>query len=71
MYVKGSYTLEASFILPIVLIIYMISVSVAINLYSEEKALVKEQSAYETIEPVKTIRQGDLVDAVIDLDGEK
>ena len=70
MYLKASYTIEASVILPIILMMFALSVCVATNMYTQEKDLIIAQAEYKSINPTKTIRAGKIAKTIVEYLGD-
>ncbi|MCR5666689.1 MAG: hypothetical protein K6G01_07635 [Eubacterium sp.] len=67
MYLKASYTIEAAFIFPIILIILVSAVKISVDFYQEEVAYVKTVKEIVNTKPVKTIRTSEIIKTVMDI----
>lgn len=55
-YVKGSYTVEASFLVPILLLLIAGSINLGYRLFQEAKAACEISEDLEELDPVSVVR---------------
>jgi len=58
---KGSFTIEAAYILPIILICFCIAVEVAITLHEDVRVLVEAQLQKKPMDMIESMYRRDLV----------
>ena len=63
---RGSLTVEASFIVPIVLICILVILEQGIALYTQTVETAQKQEMWKELEPVKRFRNLELIEDVIE-----
>ncbi|SDB01742.1 hypothetical protein [Eubacterium oxidoreducens] len=67
MYLKGSYTIEAALIFPLILIVLACAVKISVDFFREEMVYVERVSEIVDTKPVKTIRTSEIAKKVMEI----
>lgn len=65
--VKGSLTVEAAFIVPIVLFCILLILNQGLEMYSQTVEIVRKQEIWKEFEPVENFRKLELLEDCINL----
>lgn len=58
---RGSFTVEASYILPIILMCFFVVIELSVSLHSEVNMQIKSQEEKEPLDVIKTMYRSDYI----------